>query len=226
MLQLATSCLQGRPMQAAAEALLALRPDGLQLTPGNAPTPGFEAWLVGAGVPHSAHHGFCFEALRAPVWRPDGRCRWRGRSVHPPRLDDAAAPHLEARVEMGDLAEVCLETMYPGYRLGTGVELEWAMQAGLRLAVDVSHVFLQLEAGVMGPSTWRRLQDYPRLDEVHVSANDGRRDRHRPLASETFGLGWARARLAAGGTVVIESYLHRLDADTRAAQVDLLREGT
>ena len=46
MLMLALSCLQGRPMQAAAEDLLGLDPDGLQLTPGNVPTPGFERWLA------------------------------------------------------------------------------------------------------------------------------------------------------------------------------------
>ena len=41
MLYLAMSCLQDLPMQRATEELLRLEVDGIQLTPGNAPTRGF-----------------------------------------------------------------------------------------------------------------------------------------------------------------------------------------
>lgn len=210
-------------MQAAAEALLAAGADGLQLTPGNAPTRGFEAWLEDHRIPSSAHHGFCFDAMRAPVWRADGTCRFRARSVHPPRRGKPGAASFEARMAAGDYTALTLETMYGDYHLGSGAALERAMQAQLALAVDVSHVYLQHEAGVIGASTWAKLRDYEHINEVHVSANDGRTDRHLPIRADTFGLEWARERLAGGALVVLECYMHKLDAETRRRQVDLLR---
>ena len=99
MLMLALSCLQGRPMRAAAEELLALGPDGLQLTPGNAPTSGFAAWLAERNVATRTHHGFHWNALRAPVWSPAAECLVGSHSVHPPRLQDEAAAHWFPRAE-------------------------------------------------------------------------------------------------------------------------------
>ena len=78
MLYLAMSCLQGRPMSAAALDLLALGPDGLQLTPGNAPTPGFLDTLARDGVASRTHHGFHPEAMKQRVWdgrKPGGHAR-------------------------------------------------------------------------------------------------------------------------------------------------------
>ena len=56
-----------------------------------------------------------------------------------------------------------------------------------------------------------------------MSANDGRHDSHQPLRGDSFGLGWARARLAIGDPVVFECYLHRLSDAERRAQLDLIR---
>ncbi len=213
MLYLALSCLQGRPMSGALDELLALGPDGVQLTPGNHPTPRFAERV--AAVRTRTHHGFSFTHARHAVWRDDGRCAVSSDSVHPPqRTHPAAATFFDAEHPV-------LETMYPGYALGSGSELEAAMSRGLPLAVDVSHVFLQREAGVLGEATWRRLQDYARVVEVHVSKNDGRTDAHQPLTAETFGLEWARAKLRGGTPVIVESYLHRSPADARRAQVAL-----
>jgi len=56
-----------------------------------------------------------------------------------------------------------------------------------------------------------------------VSANDGRRDLHRPLGADEFGLDWARERLAGGDPVVLECYMHKLSDAERRAQIDLVR---
>jgi hypothetical protein len=223
MLFLALSCLQGRPMQAAAEELLSLGPEGLQLTPGNAPTGGFEDWLRARGVETRTHHGFHWRALRRPVWSPQAECLVPSHSVHPPRAREDAAAHWFPRAERGDFADRTLETMYPGYVLGTGEELERAMELGLRLAVDVSHLCIQREAGVLAERTWKRLQDYPHIGEVHVSESLGQRDAHRPVHAGTFGLDWVKARLGAGTDVILECYMHRLSPRERHGQLELLR---
>jgi sugar phosphate isomerase/epimerase len=204
-------------MDAALERLLALRPDGVQLTPGNMPTPGFAARVEALRT--RTHHGFSFTHWKRAVWNDDGSCAVTSDSVHPPRATHAAA----ARFLEAERLPV-LETMYPGYALGSGPELELAMQRGLSLAVDVSHVYLQQTAGLLGEATWRRLQDYPHIAEVHVSRNGGHRDAHLPLTAGTFGLGWALARLRAGTPVIFEAYFHRLSPEAQQAQVALFDE--
>jgi hypothetical protein len=97
------------------------------------------------------------------------------------------------------------------------------MADGITLAVDVSHVYLQRMAGAMTEATWRRLADYERIAEVHVSANQGRADTHRSLTAETFGLAWVRERAANGDDVILECYMHKLDDDQRQHQLELLR---
>jgi hypothetical protein len=221
MLLLAMSCLQGRPMQAAFDELRRLG-DGVQLTPGNVPTADFRAHVQGAATIVRAHHGFSFVARKREVWAADGQCRVAVESVHPPTSDHPAArTFMERLPELP--AAVALETMYPGYCLGDDESLRRAMALARPLAVDVSHVYLALVAGTMTPATWQRLQDYERIVEVHLSANDGRSDAHRPLARDTFGLDWARARARAGAPLVLECYLHRLDGDERRRQADLAR---
>ena len=71
--------------------------------------------------------------------------------------------------------------------------------------------------------TIARLFDYDHIAEVHVSANDGRRDLHRPLTKDSWGLAWAQARLDAGTPVILECYFHSLSAGDRRRQVDLVR---
>lgn len=213
MIYLALSCLQGRPMQAAAEELLALEPDGLQLTAGNIPMDGFFEWVTN----HThccTHHGFSWTRLRERVWQTNGQLAGYWQSVHPPKHKDqiifCAAPY----------KDVAYETMYPGYYLGTGDEIESAMKADLRLAVDISHVFIQLQQGAMQPETWRRLQEYDNIAEIHVSANAGKQDTHFPCSEDTFGLEWAKER---SEVKVLECYMHRLSLDDRKRQMELLR---
>lgn len=199
-------------MDLALDALLALSPDGVQLTPGNQPTAGFAARLEGLRT--RTHHGFSLTHWKRSVWRDDGCCAVDSDSVHPP-----VATHPAFARFLEQPALPVLETMYPGQGLGTGEALELAMARGLALAVDVSHVFIQRTAGVLSEATWRRLQDYERIAEVHVSRNDGRRDAHLPITADTFGLSWALERLRAGTPLILESYFHRVAADARRAQV-------
>jgi hypothetical protein len=218
---LALSCLQGRPMRQAFDELSGLGV-GVQLTPGNEPTPGFHGRVAASGVPTRTHHGFSFERRASRVWADDGECLATSDSLHPPRRDTPAAAHFDRWLEAHATRHV-LETMYPGYCLGTGAELERALSLGVRLAVDVSHLFIQRTAGLLDERTLRRVLDAPTLVEVHVSHNDGRHDSHRALRRDSFELGWARERLASGTPVVSEAYWHTLSGDARKAQLELLR---
>lgn len=198
-------------MRGALRELAALA-DGVQLTPGNHPTPGFEEDIV--GITTRTHHGFAFGKRREEVWSADGRCLVASDSVHPPARGVAWNMTTDGPA---------FETMYPGHELGDGEAIEEAMRREVPLAVDVSHVFIQRTAGVIGDATWSRLMDYPRIAEVHVSANDGRRDLHWPITATTFGLDWARARGRSGAVIVLECMMHAMELDDRKRQVELVR---
>lgn len=207
-------------MSAALDSLAELEPDGVQLTPGNMPTPDFQHALTESKLATRTHHGFSFTAFRTrDVWADDGRCLTTSDSVHPPASNaKAREKYLENRPP-----ELVLETMYPSYALGSGEELEHAMELNLPLAIDVSHLFIQKTQGVISAATLRRLYDYDNVHEVHVSANDGRRDGHAPLTPKTFGLEWAHERARAGVPLILECYFHRLTVDERRAQLSLAR---
>lgn len=219
MLLLALSCLQGRPQQRAAEELLALGADGLQLTPGCAPTAAFAAWVEWRGVPVRSHDGFAWRALRRPVWSPEGALLAQSASVHPPTVASGVTGWLEGALAGGTAVEV----MYAGWQLGDGASVSAALDAGLALAVDVSHLALEASRAVLPDRVRRRLLASDRVVEVHVSSNDAKADRHWPMQADSYGLDWARERAAAGTPVVCESYLHRLGHSDRQQMVDLVR---
>ena len=219
MLFLATSCLQGRPITRAVLALLALRPDGLQLCPGHTPAASLRPLLDRVDLPLLHHHGFSWTAWRQPVHRADGPLvGGPGWSLHPP-----GGPGMERWLEARAADGIVVEVMTPGAWLGDGPSLRRAMEAGVALAVDVSHLHVQRQAGVLDDATLARLLDYDRVAEVHVSDNDGTADQHRPLTPRSFGLDWARERGRAGTPIVLECRMHRLDLDTRARQLELCR---
>ncbi len=222
MLFLAMSCLQGRPMSSAFDELARLG-TGIQLTPGNHPTPAFRDHVARSNIPTRAHHGFACSARRAEVWSSDGACTVASESVHPPKLDAPAAATWWSWYETAPQRPT-LELMYPGYTLGDGASIERVLDAGWPLAVDISHAFIQRTQGAMTEATWKRVMDHDRIVEVHVSANGGRHDSHQPLVEQTFGLAWARERLAAGTPTVLECYMHRLDDSNRRRQLDHLRD--
>lgn len=224
MLYLALSCLQGRPMQAAAAELWTLQVDGLQLTPGNAPTPAFEDWLYRHRIPIRTHHGFHWDALRSRVWNETADCLVTAESVHPPQTKEGMTHIWRAQAERGHYADVLLETMYPGYCLGHGLDLQWAMDVGLGLVVDVSHIYMQRCQGVLEAAVWKRLQRYDPIGELHLSANPGTVDSHQPVTAQTYGLSWLRERARDGTPVVVECYMHQLTPVQRHEQVALVKE--
>ena len=208
MLYLALSCFQGRTMADAARTLADLAPGrvGLQLTPGCAPS------ALDVDCPIRTHHGFTHLALRARVW-DGGALRWHGDSVHPPQEGDVPDGW---RPPDGAV----METMYPGYAaLSCGDQLAAAMDEGQRLAVDVAHLGIQMHRGVLAEPVLRRLLDYPRIAEIHVSTSREARDTHAELTDDTWGVEWARERLAEGTPVVLECYMHKLAHEQRLEQI-------
>ena len=208
----ALSCFQGESADVAAKALLALGFKSLQLTPGCAPSENLPEVI--AGIPTTTHHGYTPTAMRHRVWH-DGDIVTTSDSIHPPKADDASWLWDYA---VDDLPVI--EVMYPGYALGTGSEIRRAMEAGMRLAVDVSHLFIQIQSGAATQADVAALLDYDFISEIHVSHNDGRHDLHHPLTDTAYGLAWARERTDT--PVVFEGYLHRLTHSERLAQVELL----
>jgi hypothetical protein len=195
-------------MSDAAETLIALAPGrvGLQLTPGCAPSP------ITVDCPLRTHHGFTYQALRAPVWN-DGSLVWHGDSVHPPLQrqvpDDWQAPD-----------DVVMETMYPGYAaLANGEQIADAMDRQRWLAVDVAHLDIQRYHGILAQSVLDRLLNYERIAEVHVSTSNEHRDTHAKISPSAWGIEWACAHLAAGTPVILECYMHKLSHEERLEQI-------
>lgn len=209
-------------MRSAAEELLSLGVGGLQLTPGLVPTEDFQGWLLEKQIKIRTHHGFSWRQLRTKVWDDNGNCLVDSDSVHPPLKNHPCTKVWKSRVEEGDYHHLILETMYPEYWLGSGEELIRAMDLGLQLAVDVSHIYIQLCQGAMGEDVWKRLQEYDRISELHVSSNTGRADIHQPIAEDSFGLDWVRSRSQDGIPVILECYLHKLSSLERLEQLELI----
>ncbi|MDA9003910.1 sugar phosphate isomerase/epimerase [bacterium] len=214
---LALSCLQGRPMDIAFNELASFSPYGIQLTPGNAPTVDFERHVNNSKLSMLTHHGFCWTALRRPVWGGNGQCLVQSNSIHPPKESKVTQTQWLNILDNPSLPT--LETMYPGYYLGNENDLEDAMAKKLSLAVDVSHVNIQLEQGVLNNAILKKLLSYSHINEIHVSANNGKRDQHRPIDNNTFGLSWAKEKAEDGTPIVIESYWHKLRQEERIEQL-------
>jgi hypothetical protein len=116
--------------------------------------------------------------------------------------------------------DVVLETMYPGYAaLANGDQIAAAMAEGRWLAVDVAHLDIQMYRGVLAKPVLDRLMDYERVAEVHVSTSREARDTHAKLSMSTWGIEWARTRLAAGTPVILECYMYKLSHEERLEQI-------
>lgn len=222
MLYLALSCLQGRPIKSAAEELLNLGVKRLQLTPGLVPTDNFQTWLNQKNIDYLTHHGFSWHKYNTSVWNAAADCLVTSNSIHPPLLDSPPGKLWKQRAEAGDYQGFLLETMYPKYHLGNDAELTWAMDNHLKLAVDVSHIYIQLQSGCLSNSVWQRLQQYEHIGELHLSANNGRADIHQPLTKNSFGLDWVRERADDSTPVVLECYMHKLSHSERLQQIELI----
>lgn len=216
MVLLATSCLQGRPLADAVFALAGLGADGLQFTPGNLPSPGMEALVPAFAFPVRYHHGFDWNRRRAEVYAgEEARLGGPGWSIHPPETVSNRVTWLEGALARG----IPLEIMPEGF-LGCGEDVRLAMDVGVRLAVDIAHLWIQKVQGRIDAGTIRRLLEYDRIEEIHVSGNDGRYDAHTPVRRDAPWLDWARQRRV---PVVLECYMHRLEFEERVGQVDVVR---
>lgn len=208
-------------MQAASETLLDLGNYGLQLTPGNAPTPGFETWLASHAIPIRSHHGFDYHKLRHTVWDETGNCLVHSDSVHPPKYTHPTSHFWFDKLEKQHYQNIIFETMYPEYLLGNGDDLNRAMQLKTPLAVDISHIYIQLEQGSLEKSIWNKLQNYEYIKEIHLSANQGCIDNHQPLQSNSFGLAWAKEHLSSL-PVILECYMFKLSKEQCLSQIDVI----
>lgn len=222
MLYLALSCLQGRLMQEAATELLSLGISNLQLTPGLVPTACFQQWLGDRDITYLTHHGFSWNKYNTCVWNETASCLVTSNSIHPPLLNSLSGKLWQQKAENGDYRHLVLETMYPKYHLGNSEDLTWAMDEGFKLAVDVSHIYIQLQSGSLSTSVWQRLQRYEQIKELHLSSNNGRVDIHKPLTKNSFGLDWVRERGKDNIPVVLECYMHKLSNQERLEQIELI----
>lgn len=200
-------------MRQAVNELMELRPDGIQLTPGNYPDAGFKEWFLAQKIPYKLHHGFDWHKRRREVW-VGKECRaLPGATVHPPK-----------RVTQGPLpshlleSSHTLETMYPGYYLGDFADLDLLIKHERPLAVDVSHLFLYERK----TAACRSVATYPNIEEIHISQSYRQRDAHKPICENTFGLRWAVEHAA---PIVLECYMHKLNKKQRLEQIGLLRNG-
>lgn len=208
------SCFQGRPQHIALNNVMELNPEGLQLTPGNHPSPNFKESIT---VPYRFHHGFCWSAYRREVYNSDLMPINIGyhHSIHPPETGDF-------NQWISKVGDYVLECMYPGYLLGTGEEIEVALKLRKRLAIDISHLFIMKSQGVISNSILNKILDYDLIEEIHISHNDGKYDSHRPISESTPYLDWAKGRK--GKTLLVyESYLHKLSLTDRLKQLEIIR---
>lgn len=82
-----------------------------------------------------------------------------------------------------------VETMYPSnsdtrWVLDTENQIRQFLSEDLPVGIvaDAAHVFIGITQGVMSPRLMQDLLDSPKLAEIHVSSNDGRRDIHEPVS--------------------------------------------
>jgi hypothetical protein len=225
VLYLALSCLQGRLGTEALTELLSLNPDGIQLTPGNVINDEFEHMLNQNCVPVRTHNGFSWKAMRKRVWNEDGTLNGYWDSVHAPGYKDI--PRFWSYTQ-SSAVQPAWEIMYPAGKnncfLSTWSDLKYAMQLGLELAVDISHLDIIRDCYGINSGVLNQLLNYHNIKEVHVSQAHNGKDVHRPITGDTWHLEWAQERLASGTPVVLECYMHRLTQDERKRQVDLLRQ--
>jgi uncharacterized protein (TIGR02996 family) len=99
------------------------------------------------------------------------------------------------------------------------VGFQGGLIARTRLAVDFAHLGIQMYHGILEKTVLRRLMDYERVAEVHVSTSHEHRDTHAKLAPTTWGVEWAREHLAKGTPVILECYMHKLSHEERLEQV-------
>jgi hypothetical protein len=221
VLYLAGSCVQGAHQLPGLRALLRHAPDGVQLTPGWFPTPGFQALLDRVDLPLRLHHGFAWDAYRRAVWSADellvtGCAGVPVHSVHPPPRPFPGWRDALRR------AGIALEILAPGHVGSSADDLRETLDSGVWLAVDIAHVHL-LCVGGLSRRLVDRLLDHDRIAEVHVSASNGIGDVHALPGARTPFVDWARERAAAGVPLVAEFHFRGTTSDDRDRALEPFR---
>lgn len=218
MLFAALSCLQRRGQWEAAQELLQLPVDGLQLTPGNKPDWDEQSLARLAETRTNRHQGHSFEKMLSPVYDHKDQLQWQHGSVH---------AHENWR-ELGARG-ITVETMYPNskypYALMTNREYLEAIRLQTPLALDLSHADICISQGLVSEPAVTQLLVHGNIQELHVSYNNGRHDTHSPIPDNYHWLGeviaWAKAH--PDRPVVVECYLHKLSPTDRRRQFDLFQ---
>lgn len=86
---------------------------------------------------------------------------------------------------------VAVEGLYPrrdrAQLMASWLEYETVLRAGVPMAIDLSHVHIVARhERSTGGDLLRALVSHPQTRELHVSANDGVHDNHRPLEREPW----------------------------------------
>lgn len=216
MLFIALSSLQARSQISAYNDIILLSPDGIQLTPGNFPSLNFKNEIK---APYAKHHGFCWDKRKTNVYDENLKPINidYNHSIHPPK------ENLNVNFEywLENVGDYIFECMYPGYWLGSGDQIEKAINLGKRLAVDISHLHIIVNHNLISKFQLNKLLNYDKISEIHISQNNGKYDTHNLITKDAPFLNWVSSRKDL--LWVYESYLHKLSLDERLEQIEIVR---
>jgi hypothetical protein len=110
-------------------------------------------------------------------------------SLHAGRRAHSTLDQLRARLlELAELLQltVAVEGLYPTegahWLIASWAEYRWLLESGLPYALDLSHLAIVAQSErCQDAGLLHELLSAPQCCEIHLSANDGRRDLHRPL---------------------------------------------
>jgi hypothetical protein len=219
-LYLALSCFQGQEQIEAYNKLLKLKPDGIQLTPGNKVSANFKEHQT---IPYRLHHAFSWTKVKDPIYDNTGKiCRkvLSNQSIHPPVIKDYKNTF---KFWLNQLTDEIVELMFPTYYGGNEEEINDILDNKQKIAVDISHLYICQKKSTITEATLRRIFNYSNISEIHVSQNDGTRDSHSPITKDCPFISWAKEK-AQDTPIVFESYFLKISEKEQLQQVNLVRQ--
>ena len=253
-LYLALSCLQGQEIISASEELLSLNPYGLQLTSGNKfnKNINYFEWLNENKVKYQTHHNFSFsqsinQDLYEVVEYEEDFYSFNVcvvDSLHPPLykrfkdyskkiINQAFYDFLEVTCDNEELLEnndeqLCFEIMYDPkeYPLSDDDSINYIMDLKNPIALDISHLNILNKQGHINKKTLNRLLEYDKIEEIHISDNDGKRDSHHYISKDTYLLkDWVKERYNDNKDIpiILECFMQRMNQEQRQNQIDIIK---
>lgn len=253
-LYLALSCLQGQEIISASEELLSLNPYGLQLTSGNKinKNTNYFEWLKKNKIKYQTHHNFSFtqsinQDLYEVIQEWDGLTYFHidvVDSLHPPLykrfknyskeiIDLAFYDFLEVTSDYEELYEdgesqLCFEIMYnpKEYPLSDDDSINYIMDLKNPIALDISHLNILNKQGHINKKTLNRLLEYDKIEEIHISDNDGKRDSHHYISKDTYLLkDWVKERYNDNKDIpiILECFMQRMNQEQRQNQIEIIK---